>query len=94
MIIFLKVPSEKKVHEHLFCVELSSPQCLIKKKLAKKLIYFYQNKPPGLEGLLNKTKNGLKTSRERGNFQILPTDGARAYWQIGLDTRQLCRQAW
>ena len=28
-------------------------------------------------------------SRERAELKILPTDGARACWQISLDTRQL-----
>ena len=31
----------------------------------------------------------LKTSSEGTKFKILPTDGARACWQICLDRRQL-----
>ena len=33
--------------------------------------------------------NILKVSRVRGKFQILPTDGVRKCWLIGLDRRQL-----
>ena len=31
----------------------------------------------------------MKASRVRAKFKILPTDGASAWWQIGLDRRQL-----
>ena len=36
-----------------------------------------------------KRKNCLKAIREKAIFQILPTDGARVCWKIGLDRRQL-----
>ena len=44
---------------------------------------------PVRKTLKEPVKKCLKASNERGIFQILPTDGARACMPIGLDRRQL-----
>ena len=41
------------------------------------------------EPILKTNKKYLKASREKAKFKILPTDGARAFWQIGQHDRQL-----
>ena len=79
MIVCLKVP-----RKYLFCVELNSPRCLIKKVLAKQKADSYRY--PVLE---NYFKNCLNAIRESAEFKILSIYGARACWLIGLDRRQL-----